>query len=151
MWDHLTYAFCMRSRLTLILLTWRKGWTPNNPYKWQVGFNSAFKGLIYAFIFEIVQYIFVCLRSFNTHVLYLRSFNTCVLCLRSFSKHLINMRSFNILVYVLYLRSFNVYFLCLRSFSKSFINTRSFNINVLYLRSFNRCVLCLRSFNITLS
>jgi len=31
--------------LTLILLTWRK-WTPNNASKWQMGFNSAFKGLI---------------------------------------------------------------------------------------------------------
>ena len=30
--------------LTLILLTWRK-WTPNNASKWQMGFNSAFKGL----------------------------------------------------------------------------------------------------------
>ena len=32
-------------RLTLILLTWRKWWTPNNASKWQMGFNSAFKGL----------------------------------------------------------------------------------------------------------
>jgi len=31
--------------LTLILLTWRKWWTPNNASKWQMGFNSAFKGL----------------------------------------------------------------------------------------------------------
>jgi hypothetical protein len=31
--------------LTLILLTWRK-WTPNNASKWQMGFNSTFKGLI---------------------------------------------------------------------------------------------------------
>jgi len=31
--------------LTLILLTWRKLWTPNNASKWQMGFNSAFKGL----------------------------------------------------------------------------------------------------------
>ena len=30
--------------LTLILLTWRKWWT-NNASKWQMGFNSAFKGL----------------------------------------------------------------------------------------------------------
>ena len=30
--------------LTVILLTWRK-WTPNNASKWQMGFNSAFKGL----------------------------------------------------------------------------------------------------------
>jgi len=31
--------------LTLILLTWRIWWAPNNASKWQVGFNSAFKGL----------------------------------------------------------------------------------------------------------
>jgi len=32
--------------LTLILLTWRIGWAPNNASKWQMGFNSAFKGLM---------------------------------------------------------------------------------------------------------
>ena len=31
--------------LTLILLTWRKWWTPNNASKQQMGFNSAIKGL----------------------------------------------------------------------------------------------------------
>jgi hypothetical protein len=33
------------SRLTLILLTWRIWWAPNNASRWQMGFNSAFKGL----------------------------------------------------------------------------------------------------------
>jgi hypothetical protein len=32
-------------KLTLILLTWRIGWAPNNARKWQMGFNSAFKAL----------------------------------------------------------------------------------------------------------
>jgi hypothetical protein len=32
--------------LTLILLTWRIWWAPNNASKWHMGFNSAFKGLI---------------------------------------------------------------------------------------------------------
>jgi hypothetical protein len=32
--------------LTLILLMWRIGRAPNNASKWQMGFNSAFKGLI---------------------------------------------------------------------------------------------------------
>ena len=32
--------------LTLILLTWRIWWAPKNASKWQMGFNSAFKGLI---------------------------------------------------------------------------------------------------------
>jgi len=31
--------------LTLNLLTWRIWWTPNNASWWQLGFNSAFKGL----------------------------------------------------------------------------------------------------------
>jgi hypothetical protein len=31
--------------LTLILLTWRIWWAPNNANKWQMGFNSMFKGL----------------------------------------------------------------------------------------------------------
>ena len=30
--------------LTLILLTWRIRWAPNNVSRWQAGFNSAFKG-----------------------------------------------------------------------------------------------------------
>jgi len=30
--------------LTLILLTWRIGWAPNNAISWQMGFNLAFKG-----------------------------------------------------------------------------------------------------------
>jgi len=33
--------------LTLILLTWRIWRAPNNACRWQMGFNSAFKGLIY--------------------------------------------------------------------------------------------------------
>jgi len=33
--------------LTLILLTWRIWWAPNNASKWQMGFNVAFKGLIW--------------------------------------------------------------------------------------------------------
>ena len=35
----------MVNDLTLILLTWRKWWAPNNASKQQMGFNSAFKGL----------------------------------------------------------------------------------------------------------
>ena len=31
--------------LTLILLTWRMWWAPNNANRWQIRFNSAFKGL----------------------------------------------------------------------------------------------------------
>jgi len=35
----------MINDVTLILLTWRKWWAPNNVSKQQMGFNSAFKGL----------------------------------------------------------------------------------------------------------
>jgi len=34
------------NNLTLILLTWRKWWAPNNASKWQMGINSGFKGLM---------------------------------------------------------------------------------------------------------
>jgi hypothetical protein len=34
-----------RITLTLTLLKWRIGSAPNNASKWQMGFNSAFKGL----------------------------------------------------------------------------------------------------------
>jgi len=50
---HLTYTRTQprnnynRFHLTLILLTWRIWWAPNNASKWQMGFNSAFKGLKY--------------------------------------------------------------------------------------------------------
>ena len=40
--------------LTLILLTWRIWWAPNNASKWQMGFNSAFKWLII-----IIFYFFI--------------------------------------------------------------------------------------------
>ena len=44
-----TSAFCVRKwalGLTLNLLMWRIWWAPTNASKWQMGFNSAFKGLI---------------------------------------------------------------------------------------------------------
>ena len=33
--------------LTFILLTWRIWWAPNDASKWQMGYNSVIKGLIY--------------------------------------------------------------------------------------------------------
>jgi hypothetical protein len=33
--------------LTLILLMWKIWWAPNNASKWQMGFNSAIKGLMW--------------------------------------------------------------------------------------------------------
>jgi len=34
-----------KSSFTLTPLTWRIWWAPNNASRWQMGFNSAFKGL----------------------------------------------------------------------------------------------------------
>jgi len=34
-----------KATLTLIPLTWKIWWAANNASKWQMGFNSAFKGL----------------------------------------------------------------------------------------------------------
>jgi hypothetical protein len=48
--SHFSHAcqslFLIWPPLTLILLTWRIWWAPNNASRWQMGFNSAFKGLI---------------------------------------------------------------------------------------------------------
>jgi len=35
--------------LTLILLTWRIWWAPNNASRWRIGFNWTFKGLKWFF------------------------------------------------------------------------------------------------------
>jgi hypothetical protein len=44
--DIFSVCFC----LTLILLTCRIWWAPNNASKWQMGFNLAFKGFMCLFI-----------------------------------------------------------------------------------------------------
>jgi len=43
-------------QLTLILLTRRIGWAPNNASKWQMGFNSAFKGLTQPQVWHVIKY-----------------------------------------------------------------------------------------------
>jgi len=40
-----SHQICKKNSLTLILLTCRIWWAPNNASRWQMGFNSAFKGL----------------------------------------------------------------------------------------------------------
>ena len=35
----------IKFKLTITLLTWRIWWAPDNARRWQMGFNSAFKGL----------------------------------------------------------------------------------------------------------
>jgi len=66
---------------TLILLMWRIWWAPNNASKWQMGFNSAFKGLIFYYVTstswcfylkkvtecDLVEYKNVSLLSFPLH------------------------------------------------------------------------------------
>jgi hypothetical protein len=47
--------------LTLYLLTWKIWWAPNNASKWQMGFNSAFKGLILILILILIWYILLCM------------------------------------------------------------------------------------------
>ena len=55
--------------LTLILLTWRKWWAPNNASKQHMGFNSGFKGLIwvaaqhYSGIINSFIHLVVCLTT----------------------------------------------------------------------------------------
>jgi hypothetical protein len=51
-------------RLTLILLTTTIVAPPSNASKWQMGFNSAFKGLI---VLNIQQYIFDLTHSLNNY------------------------------------------------------------------------------------
>jgi hypothetical protein len=45
--------------LTLILLMWRIWWALNNASKWQMGFNSAFKGLITPPVFGAAQNLLI--------------------------------------------------------------------------------------------
>jgi len=42
---HLLPQLIMHTWLTPYLLMWRIWWAPNNTSGWQIGFNSAFKGL----------------------------------------------------------------------------------------------------------
>jgi len=46
---------CSYPILTLILPTWRIWWAPNNARKWQMRFNSAFKGLMKQFSRQIFE------------------------------------------------------------------------------------------------
>ena len=45
-WIRKNYVSSRQSVLTPILLTWRIWWAPTNVSRWQMKFNSAFKGLI---------------------------------------------------------------------------------------------------------
>jgi len=49
------------SLLTLILLTWRIWWAPNNASKWRMGFNGVSKGLILC-ILRVVDNELTCIN-----------------------------------------------------------------------------------------
>jgi hypothetical protein len=53
--------------LTLILPTWTIGWAPNNASKWQLGFNSAFKGLRKYSLFTVHTIISIKVNTINEH------------------------------------------------------------------------------------
>jgi hypothetical protein len=46
--EHLAMVL-LPHKLTLILLTWRIWWASNNASKWQMGFNLAFKELMFTY------------------------------------------------------------------------------------------------------
>ena len=46
--------------LTLILLMWRIWWASNNSSRWQIGFNSAFKGLK-----QVAVVVYICLSLWS--------------------------------------------------------------------------------------
>jgi len=70
------------SVITLILLTWRTGWTPNNASRWEMGYNSVCKGLMcpwgWRLIVETCRRVRVC----GWFVILYRSFATTALQLK---------------------------------------------------------------------
>jgi hypothetical protein len=64
---HIHLCFKLQSPqdwLTLILLTWRIRWAPNNASKWQMGFNSAFKGLMHLLNRNVQDFLFMSICNF---------------------------------------------------------------------------------------
>ena len=53
--------------LTLILLTWRKWWT-NNASKWQMGFNSMFKGLMLLLYLHPLLFIVIVSKAWHSSI-----------------------------------------------------------------------------------
>jgi len=51
--------------LTLILLMWRIGRAPNNASRWQMEFNSGFKGLIKLFLIMNMSYLQITITDLN--------------------------------------------------------------------------------------
>ena len=65
---HFIIFIIFLTTLTLIPLTWRIWWAPNNASKWQIGFNSAFKGLmILKKELKLLTYEVGCLKHVYSH------------------------------------------------------------------------------------
>jgi hypothetical protein len=62
--------------LTLILLTWKIRWALNNASKWQMEFNSAFKGLN-----SLSLLVMWCTNRFNIQEFYILPHWICVFCI----------------------------------------------------------------------
>ena len=73
--------------LTLNLPTWTKWWAPVSASKWRMGFNSAFKGLMFVIIVYIYIYTVLMLplvlsiaaKANYTHRIYVYSLYYCML------------------------------------------------------------------------
>jgi len=72
-WTKQCKKYTLIKSLTLILLTWRIWWAPNNASKWQMGFNSAFKGLIELCFWLYIVYIYCLYPLSIIYCLYLLS------------------------------------------------------------------------------
>jgi hypothetical protein len=81
MWFFLDKA-CWLVSLTLILLTWKIRWAPNIAIKWQMGFNLAFKMLIFKLLLSFLLFLlyFHILCSFFTIYFILKSIYSNVMC-----------------------------------------------------------------------
>ena len=56
--QHRNMSHILKGPLTLTLLMWTKWWAPASASKWQMGFNSAFKGLKFV-VADDTTYVFL--------------------------------------------------------------------------------------------
>ena len=75
------YIIIYYDTLTLNSLTWKIWWAPNNASKWQIGFNSAFKGLSYS-VLDMLRCsicIYIYYTAYVILLLYIRRYFCCIL------------------------------------------------------------------------
>ena len=90
-------SYKLNSLLTLILLTWRIWWAPNNASKWHMGFNSVFTGLTYLYnnlISSLIRIIWaffmvVCAAGDVLATFMLTCFGIIFLCKRYLLKYIL--------------------------------------------------------------